>query len=138
MRGILLFTVISCTSIPEAFLNNVVAKKHFSQFGRIRNFTLRPAKYSCTIEYETADDAENAFLDGGTYNGIQFDISYTKEIPQPKYADDFIDPDVQDELSAMNPAIRKATFPSSFVAAPINRGTGKFFVFSNSLSLFGF
>lgn len=117
--------LFSCTGIPEAFLNKVVAKKHFGQFGRIRNFILRPGKYSCVVEYETANEAENAFLEGGIYNGYQFDISYTEEPSKMKQTEEFIDPDVQDELNAMNPALKKPAF-SSFMPPPSNRSSGKF------------
>lgn len=94
--------IFSCKSIPDAFLDKLIAKKHFSRFGRVRNFILRPSKRSCTIEYENANEAENAFLDGALYNGEQFDISYAENpMPKPKLFADAIDPDVQDELNAM-------------------------------------
>lgn len=100
----------SCTRIPEEFLNKSVAVDHFSQFGRIRNFTLRPRKYSCIVEYETADEAENALLEAGVYNDEEFDVDYTKKAtPKTKMAD-YIDPDVQDELEAMSNTSKKPVF----------------------------
>lgn len=79
---------------------------------------MRPNQYSCTIEYETSNDAENAFLDGGTYNEEQFDISYTKNpVPKPKMAE-YIDPDVQYELNAMGASSRKSAITSEM---PSNR-----------------
>lgn len=105
----LISSIFSCTSIPDAFLDKLIAKKHFSQFGRIRNFILQPSKSSCTVEYENASEAENAFLDGNIYNGEQFDISYAENpLPKPKVAMEYIDPDVQDELDAMTAKTVKA------------------------------
>lgn len=63
----------------------------------------------CIVEYESANGAENAFLDGGIYNGEQFDISYTENpVPKPKMATDYMDPDVQDELNAMTSKATKS------------------------------
>lgn len=92
------------------FLNKNLAHRHFSQYGRICNFFLRPSKASCIIEYETPDEAEKALLEAGTYNGETFNIGYTiKDSPQHIPFDD-IDPDVQYELQAMG---SKGT-PSNF------------------------
>lgn len=100
--------VCSCTAIPEAFLDKIIAKKHFSQFGRIRNFILRPNKYSCIVQYENADDAEAAFHMGRIYNGIAFNVELIEDpIPVQQY-DNFIDPDVQDELDAMENVPKKS------------------------------
>lgn len=78
-----------------------MAQRHFSQYGRIYNFVLRPSKGCCTIEYETPDEAENALLEAGMYNGESFNVAYkTKDCPQPILLDD-MDPDVQYELEAM-------------------------------------
>lgn len=102
--------IFSCTSIPDAFLDKLIAKRHFSQYGRIRNFILQPSKSSCTVEYENGNEAENAFLDGAVYNGEQFDISYTENpMQKPKMAADIIDPEVQDELNAMTAKSIKVT-----------------------------
>lgn len=93
--------VYSCSDIPDAFLDKVIAKRHFSQFGKIRNFILRPSKRSCIVEYELSDEAETALLDAGTYNGESFDVEYTtKNCPQPMPVDE-LDPDVRYELDAM-------------------------------------
>lgn len=105
--------VYSCTNIPDAFLDKFVAKKHFGQYGRIRNFTLRPSKGTCTVEYETPDSAEDAVLDAGSYKGETFDVMYTtKEFTQPIPLDDDMDQDVQNELEAMG-STQRATKTSS-------------------------
>lgn len=45
-----------------------------------------------------------ALIDGGFYDGEVFDIFFTpKVVPTPRPMIDYIDPDVQDELSAMLP-----------------------------------
>jgi hypothetical protein len=80
---------------------NNVAQRHFSQFGRICNFVLRPSKGSCTIEYETTDAAKNALLSAGVYNGESFNVAYsTKECSQSSELGD-LEPVVQYELEAM-------------------------------------
>lgn len=56
------------------------------------------------MEYENEDDAEVARIDGGFYEGEIFDIFFTPKIAvAPRPMIDYIDPDVQDELSAMLP-----------------------------------
>lgn len=68
------------------------------------SFTLSPKRRTCTVEYETEDAAEVALIDGGFYNGEVFDIYFTpKVVAAPRPMIDYIDPDVQDELSAMSP-----------------------------------
>lgn len=68
------------------------------------SFTLSPKRRTCTVEYETEEAAEVALIDGGFYDGEAFDIFYTpKVIAPPRPMIDYIDPDVQDELSAMLP-----------------------------------
>lgn len=99
----------SCAAIPEAFLDKMIAKRHFSQFGRIRNFILRPGKYSCTVQYENATDAENAFVNGRNYNGIEFEMELVEDPNPTQKVETLIDPDVQEELDAMDNATRKPT-----------------------------
>lgn len=88
----------SCTNIPEEFLDKSIAKKHFSQFGAIKNFSLRPKNFSCSVEFENEEEAEMAKEEGNIYNNYEFDIEYTEE---PKASGLDIDPDVQMELHAM-------------------------------------
>lgn len=65
---------------------------------------MSPKRRTCTVEYETEDAAEVALIDGGFYEGEVFDIFFTpKVVPAPRPMIDYIDPDVQDELSAMSP-----------------------------------
>lgn len=65
---------------------------------------MSPKRRTCTVEYETEDAAEVALIDGGFYDGEVFDIFFTpKVVPTPRPMIDYIDPDVQDELSAMSP-----------------------------------
>lgn len=99
----------SCVAIPEAFLDKMIAKRHFAQFGRIRNFILRPGKYSCTVQYENASDAENAFVNGRNYNGIEFEMELVEDPNPTQKVETLIDPDVQEELDAMDNAARKPT-----------------------------
>uniref|UniRef100_A0A1B0CR17 RRM domain-containing protein n=1 Tax=Lutzomyia longipalpis TaxID=7200 RepID=A0A1B0CR17_LUTLO len=103
---------ISCEQIPEQFLDKVVAKEHFSQFGVIKGFILRPKRYECTVYYETEEAAENALMDGGVFNNYEFRVFYTpKETPKPKIIEENIDPDVQAELEAMGSVPIVRTFP---------------------------
>lgn len=103
-----MFCLCSCTAIPEAFLDKIIAKKHFLQFGRIRNFILKPSKYSCIVQYDNANDAEYAFHNGRIYNGIEFDIELTEDPLPAQKTESHIDPDVQEELDAMD-ATKKST-----------------------------
>ncbi|GAB0096316.1 xmas [Sergentomyia squamirostris] len=93
---------ISCEQIPEDFLDKAIAKEHFSQFGPIRRFILRPKRFACTVDYETTEAAEYALMEGGSFNNHDFRIYFTpKEVPKPKMLDEYMDPDVQAELEAM-------------------------------------
>lgn len=66
------------------------------------------------VQYETANEAENALLEAGSYNGDGFSVEYApKELPKPKLLDEVMDPDVQYELEAMATATAKRqTYPS--------------------------
>ncbi|XP_063706496.1 protein xmas [Culicoides brevitarsis] len=90
---------ITCTNIPEEFLDKSVAKKHFGQFGTIKSFSLRPKNYSCSVEFENAEEAEVAKENGYIYNDHEFEIEFTEESRSPSTFE--IDPDVQMELHAM-------------------------------------
>lgn len=91
--------LVSCEKIP--FLDKQIAKDHFSQFGRMTRFILRPKRLACTVEYDSVESAERAIAGGGSYNGQKFDIFYTPPSNEQPKSDDFVDPDVQAELESM-------------------------------------
>ncbi|XP_058444936.1 protein xmas-like [Malaya genurostris] len=96
---------ISCEQIPELWvLDKLIAKKHFSQFGKITGFILRPKRFSCTVEYDSQEAAEAALARGGQFRDIKFSVFWTDEVQSagPGGRDEgFIDPDVQQELDTM-------------------------------------
>ncbi|XP_061390641.1 protein xmas [Musca vetustissima] len=101
------YKAISCEKIPELFLDKLVAKKYFSKFGKISRFILKPKRLSCTVEYETEEDAEKAYMEAGEFNGIEFEVNYAEnKPPQVQSTEEWVDPDVQSELDAMNPSHR--------------------------------
>lgn len=96
---------ISCEQIPELFLDKLIAKKHFSQFGRINRFILRPKRLSCTVEYESPEAAEAALARGGAFRDWKFNVYWTDEAPAASSSgrdEGFIDPEVQQELDTMS------------------------------------
>ncbi|KAL5277578.1 MCM3AP family protein [Megaselia abdita] len=95
---------ITCSNIPEEFLNKQLAKEHFSQFGNIKHFLLRPRLHQCTVEYEREEEAEEAQYGAADYNGHEMSIDFTTiDKPQPKTVlSKWLDPDIQSELSAMS------------------------------------
>lgn len=124
-----------CSNIPAAFLDKNIAKKHFSQFGRIHSFTLRPKRFSCIVEYETEAAAQKCLEDGYFYENIIFDIVYTPKLtPKLRSDPDYIDPDVQMELDAMSTAHvpssssgggGSSVFRSPSLVTPLLRQSGK-------------
>ncbi|KAH8235311.1 hypothetical protein KR038_004051, partial [Drosophila bunnanda] len=91
-----------CTDIPELFLDKHVARSHFGRFGSLMNFVLRPRRMTCTVSYATEAEAERALLEGGVYNGHQFHMSYAERESSPaQKTEEWVDPDVQAELSAL-------------------------------------
>ncbi|KAH8303276.1 hypothetical protein KR059_005221, partial [Drosophila kikkawai] len=91
-----------CTDIPELFLDKHVARSHFGRFGTLMNFVLRPRRMTCTVSYATEAEAERALLEGGVYNGHQFHMSYAERESTPaQKTEEWVDPDVQAELSAL-------------------------------------
>lgn len=57
---------------------------------------------TCTVSYATEDEAELALLEGGVYNGHQFHMSYAERESAPAHkTEEWVDPDVQAELSAL-------------------------------------
>ncbi|XP_036344403.1 LOW QUALITY PROTEIN: protein xmas-2-like [Rhagoletis pomonella] len=96
------YKAISCEKIPDLFLDKLVAKNHFSKFGKITRFILRPSRQSCTVEYETEAQAERALDQAGYYNGIEFQIEYaTREVAHVQNTEEWVNPEVQAELDAM-------------------------------------
>lgn len=88
-------------------MDKTIAKRHFSQFGKIHSFILRPKRFSCTIEYESETAAGKCVEDGYYYENEIFDIVYTpKSSPKLRSDPDYIDPDVQMELDAMGPTVQ--------------------------------
>lgn len=61
---------------------------------------------TCTVEYETANEAENAFLEAGCYDGKYFDISYEQNLPIKEPTTNNLESSVQQELNAMNPTMQ--------------------------------
>ncbi|XP_023305273.2 protein xmas-2 isoform X1 [Lucilia cuprina] len=101
------YNAITCEQIPELFLDKIVAKKHFSKFGKIKRFILRPKRLICTVEYENKEDAENAFENAGRFNGVDFIVNYAEhEVAHVQNTEEWVDPDVQAELEAMSPGHR--------------------------------
>ncbi|XP_062537368.1 protein xmas [Armigeres subalbatus] len=121
---------ISCEHIPELFLDKLVAKKHFSQFGRINRFILRPKRLSCTVEYENPEAAEAALARGGLFRDVKFNVYWTDEAPAsvvgsvlPSVRDEgFVDPEVQQELDMMSGG------PSSLRIRPIMKQSIESFI----------
>lgn len=98
---------ISCEKIPELFLDKLIAKKHFSQFGKINRFILRPKRLSCTVEYENPEAAEAALSRSGLFRDIKFNVYWTDEAPASVVGgssrdEGFVDPEVQQELDTMS------------------------------------
>lgn len=84
-----------------------MAKKYFSKYGKISRFILKPKRLSCTVEYENEEDAERAYMEAGEFNGIEFEVNYAEnKPPQVQSTEEWVDPDVQSELDAMNPGHR--------------------------------
>ncbi|XP_067639741.1 protein xmas [Eurosta solidaginis] len=96
------YKAISCEKIPDLFLDKLVAKNHFSKYGKITRFILRPSRQSCTVEYETEAQAERALDQGGEFNGKEFKVEYAKrEVAHVQNTEEWVNPEVQAELDAM-------------------------------------
>ncbi|XP_039496987.1 protein xmas-2-like [Drosophila santomea] len=96
------YKTLLCTNIPELFLDKYVARSHFGRFGTLLNFVLRPRRMTCTVSYASEEQAERALLEGGSFQGHQFDISYAENETAPaQKTEEWVDPDVQAELSAL-------------------------------------
>lgn len=96
----------SCENIPELFLDKLTAKMHFSQFGKIKRFILRPNRLSCTVEYEQPESAQQALERGGQFKNVSFSIYWT-DLKPPSVNDNgkaggSLDLDVQMELEAID------------------------------------
>ncbi|EDV46462.1 uncharacterized protein Dere_GG18199 [Drosophila erecta] len=96
------YKTLLCTNIPELFLDKYVARSHFGRFGTLVNFVLRPRRMTCTVSYASEEQAERALLEGDSFQGHQFDISYAENETAPaQKTEEWVDPDVQAELSAL-------------------------------------
>ncbi|XP_035916053.1 uncharacterized protein LOC118513859 [Anopheles stephensi] len=100
-------TSITCENIPELFLDKLVAKSHFSRFGKIKRFILRPSRHACTVEYEDPESALKALERGGEYKNQTFSITWTDLKPASfgdngKVGASPIDLEVQMELEAID------------------------------------
>lgn len=116
----------SCEEIPELFLDKLVAKKHFSKFGKISRFILRPKRLSCTVEYENEEEAEKAYMEAGTFNGHDFVVNFAPyEVGHVQQTEEWVDPDVQSELEAMNPGYRSSTNSSASFGGNVGVASNK-------------
>ncbi|XP_052893288.1 uncharacterized protein LOC128301032 [Anopheles moucheti] len=100
-------TSVNCENIPELFLDKLIAKMHFSQFGKIKRFILRPGRLACTVDYETPESALLAVAKGGQFKNHTFNISWTDVKSQSlgdngKIGGSAIDMEVQMELEAFD------------------------------------
>lgn len=103
-------------------MDKIVAKKHFSKFGRIKRFILRPKRLSCTVEYENREDAERAFIESGNYNGSEFIINYAeKEVAHVQNTEEWVDPEVQAELDAMSTTNKRMKAPAVIPAYSMHK-----------------
>uniref|UniRef100_A0A182NTL8 Germinal-center associated nuclear protein n=1 Tax=Anopheles dirus TaxID=7168 RepID=A0A182NTL8_9DIPT len=119
-------TSISCENIPELFLDKLVAKTHFSQFGKIKRFILRPNRLSCTVEYELPEAAQLALEKGGQFKNVAFSIVWTDSKPAPvgenaKPGGAFLDAEVQMELEAIDNARAPSTNLLAYYKTPEQR-----------------
>uniref|UniRef100_A0A6P4EP77 Protein xmas-2 n=1 Tax=Drosophila rhopaloa TaxID=1041015 RepID=A0A6P4EP77_DRORH len=106
------YKTLLCTNIPELFLDKYVARSHFGRFGTLMNFVLRPRRMTCTVSYATEEEAERALLEGGTFQGHQFELSYAENETAPaQKTEEWVDPDVQAELSALQSGWRSEYAP---------------------------
>ncbi|XP_044249478.1 protein xmas [Drosophila takahashii] len=118
------YKTLLCTNIPELFLDKYVARSHFGRFGTLMNFVLRPRRMTCTVSYASEEEAELALLEGATFQGHQFGISYAESDAAPaQKTEEWVDPDVQAELSVLQSGWRSdyaASKPSAAAAPPPN------------------
>ncbi|XP_055844768.1 protein xmas [Episyrphus balteatus] len=110
---------ITCERIPELFLDKLIAKKHFSKYGKISRFILRPNRFCCTVDYEREEDATNALRNGTIFNGQEFDIRYSlHEVGHVQNTEEWVDPDVQAELDIMGNHARRLPAPPPKLPPP--------------------
>lgn len=64
---------------------------------------LRPKRLNCTVEYNTAEEAERALKSAGSYQGKPFPVTYAEQdMAHIRNTEEWgVDPDVQSELEAM-------------------------------------
>lgn len=86
------------------------------------NFVLRPRRMTCTVSYASEEEAALALREGKVYNGHQFEMSYAEiETAPAQKTEEWVDPDVQAELSALSSASWRSEYggskPSSYAGA---------------------
>nr|XP_016924150.1 protein xmas-2 [Drosophila suzukii] len=119
------YKTLLCTNIPELFLDKYVARSHFGRFGTLMNFVLRPRRMTCTVSYASEEEAERALLEGGTFQGHQFEMCYAENETTPaQKTEEWVDPDVQAELSALQSGWRSEYAPGKTQKPPSGGGLG--------------
>ncbi|XP_068158910.1 LOW QUALITY PROTEIN: protein xmas [Drosophila tropicalis] len=119
------YKTLLCTNIPELFLDKFVARTHFGRFGNLVNFVLRPRRMTCTVSYATEEEAELALHEGHIYNGHEFQITYAERETSPaQKTEQWVDPDVQAELSALSSGWKSVEYSSTgkSVMKPLSSG----------------
>ncbi|XP_037724657.1 protein xmas-2 [Drosophila subpulchrella] len=119
------YKTLLCTNIPELFLDKYVARSHFGRFGTLMNFVLRPRRMTCTVSYASEEEAERALLEGGIFQGHQFEMCYAENETAPaQKTEEWVDPDVQAELSALQAGWRSEYAPGKTQKPPSGGGLG--------------
>lgn len=78
------------------------------------NFVLRPRRMTCTVSYASEGEAALALREGKVYNGHQFEMSYAEiETAPAQKTEEWVDPDVQAELSALSAASWRSAYGGS-------------------------
>lgn len=78
------------------------------------NFVLRPRRMTCTVSYASEEEAALALREGKVYNGHQFEMSYAEiETAPAQKTEEWVDPDVQAELSALSAASWRSEYGGS-------------------------
>ncbi|KAM8721301.1 hypothetical protein ACLKA7_007209 [Drosophila subpalustris] len=124
------YKTLLCTNIPELFLDKFVARTHFGRFGTLVNFVLRPRRMTCTVSYASESEAAKALEEGNVYNGHEFEMCYAENETTPaQKTEEWVDPDVQAELSALsavgwrNEYSAGKTFAGAIKSATTNKAT---------------
>lgn len=106
-------------------MDKYVARSHFGRFGTLVNFVLRPRRMTCTVSYASEDEAARALLDGASFQGHLFDISYADNETAPaQKTEEWVDPDIQAELSALQSGWRNEYGSGKPIKKPQNGSSG--------------